>query len=132
VDVSALQRARAVIFGDQVIAACPGPRSGVVEVPCGSAPEAHLEQAAERVVDERRPVRSRHQPVLDIVDKGAVAIGGQIAVGVVGERRAAGGAILVEPVGRVGAVARIVVRPGISVIVPRAHDPHATRFRLMT
>src|SRR4051812_14720342 len=72
-----------------------------------------LPQAAERVVGERGIVAARgaDQPVLGVVDERVHAVGDEVAVGVVLERRArrpvAGGAgILVEAVDRVGTADR--------------------------
>ena len=45
------------------------------------------------------------------------AVRGQTAVEVVQEGRVAGGAVLVEPVGDVGASRRIMTRPSIAVVV---------------
>jgi hypothetical protein len=50
-----------------------------------------------------RPAR-RHQPVLDVVDVGVGPVRGEVAVEVVQEARPTGGAVLVEPVGRVIAI----------------------------
>jgi hypothetical protein len=82
VDVAAGHRARAVIFRDEVVA--------VVEEPGGAGAERHLVEPAERVVGERRPVRARHQPVLDVVAVAAEPVRYEIAVGIVADGGSAG------------------------------------------
>ena len=74
-------------------------------------------QPPERIVAQLRPVRRRHQPVLDVVDVAPRAVGGEVAVGVIAERCRPGGDILVQPVGRVGPLHGIMAGPGIGVIV---------------
>jgi hypothetical protein len=81
VGVGAEQCAGAVIFDRDVVA--------VVDEPGRARGCRDLPQPPERIVAERRrvPARSAHQPVFGVVDVGVRAVGGEVAVGVVGERR---------------------------------------------
>jgi hypothetical protein len=126
VDVAAEQRARAVIFGDQLVA--------VVEELGGSGGAPGLEQPPERVVDERRILgpRGGDQPVLDVVDVAGrvrrIGRRGEVAVRIVAERRSAGGAILVEAVHRIGAVGGDRAGPRIAVVARGARGDLAGRI----
>ena len=58
---------------------------------------AGLLEPALRVVDQAQPRRGGDQPVVRVVDVGGAAVGGQVAVGVVGVSRPADAGILVQP-----------------------------------
>lgn len=98
-DVAPEQRAGAAVFRHQLVA--------VIEELRGARRAARsLEQPAHRVIAERRRRRpgGRDQTVLLIIDHRRRAIGGEVAVGVVSERRRPGAGILVQPIDRVGPV----------------------------
>jgi hypothetical protein len=70
----------------------------------------------------------RDEAVLGVVEIGVGAVARQVAIRVVGERRAAGGGVLVEPVDGVSAVDRIGAGPGIGVVVAGARDDLVRRI----
>ncbi|SIO21073.1 hypothetical protein SAMN02745824_3366 [Parasphingorhabdus marina DSM 22363] len=72
----------------------------------GARGRGDLVQPPQRIIGQRRGLRarSRDQAVFDIIGEGCAAVRGQIAIGVIGEARGAGGAVLIETVGGVVAV----------------------------
>jgi len=80
-----------------------------------------LEQATQRIVDQIR-VRAAagpQQPVLPVIGIARRPVRGQVAIGVVGEARRAGRAILVQTVAGVGAVRVREAAPRIAVVAQR-------------
>ena len=100
------------------------------ELDVGDQAARDLPEAPQRVVEQVDAARRRGgvgQPVLDVVGIGEGPVGGEVAVGVVGEGGAALRRDLVEAVGGGDGLAGGVRRPGVGVVAAGAGGDLARR-----
>jgi len=110
-DIAPQQRAGTIVFGNESITA--------VEEPCRVPAAQQLVKPPERVVAQAcgLSTAATYEPVLDIIDIGVDAVGGEIAIRIVAVGRARDCAVLVKAVRGVATVDVNRPIPRVRVIV---------------